>query len=66
MIPPSTKELISIGKSKYAVVVGVSRRVRVLSELMKDDEDFSLSAIITKALDEFTSGTIKLNKDGKS
>lgn len=66
LIPPSTKELINIGNSKYAVVVGVARRARALSEEKKDDEDFSLSTMVTKALDEFTSGKIELNTDGKS
>lgn len=66
MIPPSTKELINIGNSKYAVVVGVARRARALSEEKKDDEDFSLSTMVTKALDEFTSGKIELKTEGKS
>jgi DNA-directed RNA polymerase subunit omega len=32
MIPPSTKEIIDIGDSKYAVIVAVARRARALSE----------------------------------
>ena len=35
MIPPSTKELIDIGSSKYAVVVAVAKRARDLSENKK-------------------------------
>ena len=61
MIPPSTKEIIDIGNSKYAVIVAVARRARVLSEDKKNDEDYRLSAMVTEALGEVISGTIKIN-----
>lgn len=60
MIPPSTKELIGIADSKYAVVIAVAKRARTLSEKEKDTEDYRLSKMVTKALDEITSGKIKL------
>lgn len=63
MIPPSTKDLMKFADSKYAVVVGVARRVRVISEEKKGDENYSLSTMVTKALDEFNSGKIKLRKE---
>jgi DNA-directed RNA polymerase subunit omega len=37
MIPPSTRELIKIADSKYAVVVAVAKRARSLSEKKKDE-----------------------------
>ncbi|HZK43590.1 MAG TPA: DNA-directed RNA polymerase subunit omega [Syntrophomonadaceae bacterium] len=58
MIPPSTKDLMKIADSKYAVVVAVAKRARQLSEDQKDDEDYRLSNMVTKALDEVLDGTI--------
>lgn len=60
MIPPSTKEIIDIGDSKYAVVVAVARRARALSENKKNDEDYRLSSMVTEALKEVVTGTIKI------
>ncbi|MEA1962527.1 MAG: DNA-directed RNA polymerase subunit omega [Bacillota bacterium] len=63
MIPPTTRELIRIGNSKYAVVVAVSKRARELSEQAKNDENYRLSTMVTNALDDVTSGRIEiLNK----
>jgi DNA-directed RNA polymerase subunit omega len=61
MIPPSTKEIIDIGDSKYAVVVAVARRARALSENKKNDEDYRLSSMVTEALDEIIAGTVKIS-----
>jgi DNA-directed RNA polymerase subunit omega len=61
VIPPSTKEIIDIGNSKYAVIVAVARRARALSEDRKNDEDYRLSSMVTEALGEVISGTIKIN-----
>lgn len=60
MIPPSTKEIMDIGDSKYAVVVAVARRARALSENKKNDEDYRLSSMVTEALKEVVTGTIKI------
>ncbi|MGB4703407.1 MAG: DNA-directed RNA polymerase subunit omega [Syntrophomonadaceae bacterium] len=60
MIPPSTKEIMDIGDSKYAVVVAVARRARVLSENKKNDEDYRLSSMVTQALNEVVSGRVKI------
>ena len=38
MLPPSTKDIMDISNSKYAVVVAVAKRARVLSEQKKNDE----------------------------
>lgn len=61
MIPPSTKDIIDIGESKYAVVVAVARRARALSEDKKNDEDYRLSSMVTEALNELIDGTIKIS-----
>lgn len=58
MNPPSTKDLIKIGNSKYAVVVAVAKRARELSEDKKNDENYRLSSMVTEALDEVISGKI--------
>ncbi len=60
MIPSSTKELIEIADSKYAVVVAVAKRARILSELKKNDENYRLSSMVTEALDDVVSGRIKI------
>lgn len=61
MIPPSTKDLIKIGNSKYAVVVAVAKRARELSEDKKNDENYRLSTMVTDALDDVLSGKIKID-----
>ncbi|QGT99622.1 DNA-directed RNA polymerase omega subunit [Candidatus Syntrophocurvum alkaliphilum] len=63
MIPPSTKDLIEITDSKYAVVVAVAKRARVLSEERKDKEDYRLSSMVTDALDDVLDGRIKILVD---
>lgn len=52
MITPSTKELMDISQSKYAVVVAVAKEARKLSEEKKNDENYRLSSMVTEALDE--------------
>ncbi len=59
MIPPSTKDIMQIADSKYAVVVAVAKRARVLSERNKNNENNRLSTMVTEALDEISHG--KLN-----
>lgn len=58
MIPPSSKDLMKIGQSKYAVVVAAAQRARSLSEKKKNDESYRLSGMITEALDEILSNKI--------
>ena len=58
MNTPSTKDIIEIGNSKYAVVVAVAKRARALSELKKEDEDYRLSSMVTDALEEMLNGKI--------
>ncbi|NLJ72383.1 MAG: DNA-directed RNA polymerase subunit omega [Syntrophomonadaceae bacterium] len=60
MIPPSTKDLMDIADSKYAVVVAVAKRARELSEDFKEDENYRLSNMVTKSLDEILEGKIKI------
>lgn len=60
MRPPSTKELLTIADSKYAVVIAVAKRARILSEQNKNEEDYRLSGMVTKALDDVTSRKIKI------
>lgn len=66
MIPPSTKDLMEVADSKYAVVVAVARRARMLSEESKDDEDYRLSKVVSTALDEIMSGKISIQEDKDS
>lgn len=61
MIPPSTKDIINIGNSKYAVVIAVAKRARELSEDKKDDENYRLSTMVTEALDDILTGKIKIS-----
>lgn len=61
MIPPSTKDIINIGNSKYAVVIAVAKRARELSEDKKDDENYRLSTMVTEALDDILQGKIKIS-----
>lgn len=63
VIPPSTKDIIEIGDSKYAVVVAVARRARALSENRKNDEDYRLSSMVTEALGELIEGKIKIGSE---
>ena len=60
MIPPTSRDLIKIGRSKYAVVVAVAKRARELSEKSKHDENYRLSTMVTNALDDVTSGKIQI------
>lgn len=66
MIPPSTRDLMGVADSKYAVVVAVARRARMLSENVKNDENYRLSTVVTTALDEIMSGKITIREDGDS
>jgi DNA-directed RNA polymerase subunit omega len=52
LIPPSTKDLINIGQSKYAVVVAAAQRARLLSDKKKNDENYRLSSMVTEALED--------------
>jgi DNA-directed RNA polymerase subunit omega len=58
MIPPSTKDLINIGQSKYAVVVAAAQRARFLSEKRRNDENYRLSSMVTEALEDIISSKI--------
>jgi DNA-directed RNA polymerase subunit omega len=60
LIPPSTRELLNIGNSKYAVVVAVAKRARVLSEQKKNDENFRVSSMVTEALDDVYTKKIEI------
>ncbi len=60
MIPPSTKDLMEIAESKYAVVVAVAKRARELSEGCKNDESYRLSTMVTQALDDILDGKVKV------
>ncbi|WP_243140240.1 DNA-directed RNA polymerase subunit omega [Candidatus Syntrophocurvum alkaliphilum] len=55
--------MIEITDSKYAVVVAVAKRARVLSEERKDKEDYRLSSMVTDALDDVLDGRIKILVD---
>ncbi len=61
MLPSSTKDLIRIGDSKYAVVVAVAKRARTLWEENKNDENYRLSTMVTIALDEVITGKMKIS-----
>jgi len=60
MFPPSNSELMKVADSKYAVVVAAAQRARTLSETHKKDENYRLSAMVTRALGEITSGRLKV------
>lgn len=60
MITPSTKELMEISQSKYAVVVAVAKEARKLSEDKKNDENYRLSSMVTEALEEIMSGKVSI------
>jgi len=57
---------MGVADSKYAVVVAVARRARMLSENVKNDENYRLSTVVTTALDEIMSGKIAIREDGDS
>jgi len=59
MKPPSTRDIIRIGNSKYAVVVAVAKRARELSEQNKG-EDYRVATMVTEAMAEVLSGKIKI------
>ena len=61
MIPSSTKDLMDIGESKYAVVVAVAKRARILSERKRNDENYRLSSMVSNALDDVMKGRIKID-----
>jgi DNA-directed RNA polymerase subunit omega len=64
LIPPSTKDLINIGQSKYAVVVAAAQRARFLSEKKRNDENYRLSSMVTEALEDIIhSRVIIINKE---
>lgn len=62
MTPSSTKDLMEIGESKYAVVVAVAKRARFLSEKKRNDENYRLSSMVSNALDDVMNGRIKIDK----
>jgi len=52
LLPPSAKDLMRIGQSKYAVVVATAQRARALSETKRNEESYRLSGMITEALND--------------
>lgn len=64
MTPSSTKDLMEIGESKYAVVVAVAKRARILSERKRNDENYRLSSMVSNALDDVMKGRIKIEYRG--
>lgn len=63
MIPPSTRDLINIGQSKYAVVVAAAQRARVLSEKQRNDENYRLSSMVTEALEDIIHSKVIINNN---
>ncbi len=63
MLPPSAKNLMEIGQSKYAVVVASAQRARDLSEDHRNDENYRLSGMITEALDDIIRGKVIIVND---
>ncbi|MGE5416915.1 MAG: DNA-directed RNA polymerase subunit omega [Acidobacteriota bacterium] len=61
MVPPSLNQLMEMADSKYAIVVAVAKRARVLSEAKRKDEDWRLSSMVTVALEELKEGKLKIN-----
>lgn len=61
LIPPSTRDLMTVADSKYIVVVAVAKRARALSELKKNDENYRLSSVVTSALDDIMTGRVKIS-----
>ena len=65
MTPPSTKELLAINDSKYAVVVAVAKRARELSDQKKNDENYRLSSMVTEALDDIIKSRVVIKRSGQ-
>ncbi len=65
MIPPSAKDLMKIGQSKYAVVVAAAQRARTLSEKKRNEESYRLSGMITDALDDIINNKVIINNHSK-
>jgi DNA-directed RNA polymerase subunit omega len=63
MTPPSTKDLLQIADSKYAVVVAVAKHARELSELKKNDENFRVSSMVSEALAEIYNCRVNVKSD---
>lgn len=63
MIPPSTRDLINIGQSKYAVVVAAAQRARFLSEKKRNDENYRLSSMVTEALEDIIHSKVIINNN---
>jgi len=63
LIPPSTRDLINIGQSKYAVVVAAAQRARFLSEKKRNDENYRLSGMVTEALDDIIHSKVIINNN---
>jgi len=63
LIPPSTRDLINIGQSKYAVVVAAAQRARVLSEKKRNDENYRLSSMVTEALEDIIHSKVIINNN---
>jgi DNA-directed RNA polymerase subunit omega len=61
MVPPSLKDLQKITDSKYAIVLAVAKRARVLSEAKRKEEDWRLSSMVTLALHELQEGKIQVS-----
>lgn len=66
MIPPSTKDLINIGQSKYAVVVAAAQRARLLSEKKRNDENYRLSGMVTEALEDIIHSRVIIINNAES
>lgn len=66
-MPPSTRDIMDIVNSKYAVVVAIAKQARVLSEKNKGNENYRLSSMVSEALDELIKGDLKIyhSKDSK-
>lgn len=65
MLPPSAKDLMNIGQSKYAVVVATAQRARALSESKKNEESYRLSGMITEALDDIIEQKVVIVNDSE-
>ncbi len=65
MLPPSAKDLMKIGRSKYAVVVATAQRARALSETKRNEESYRLSGMITEALDDIIDEKIIIVNDSE-
>jgi DNA-directed RNA polymerase subunit omega len=61
-MPPSTRDIIEISNSKYAVVVGIAKRARSLSE-KSDTEEYRLANMINETINELIEGNLKINNN---